>query len=88
MSRLGLYQEIAKRHGTVLEAASPGMRPQLGGGITKRPLADAVAASLVKELRNVGAEARLVSLNIDAFALNTDAFVYLSGCSFVKEDKL
>lgn len=81
MSKLGLYQEIAKRHGTVLEAASPGMRPQLGGGISKHPLADAVAASLAKELRKIGAEARLVPLH-------PDALVYLSGCSFVKEDKL
>lgn len=83
MSKLGLYQEIAKRHGTVIESTSPGVVPRIGGGNTKHPLATDVAELLARALREVGAEAKVCPADDEG-----RRFVYLSGCSFVKGDRL
>lgn len=83
MSHIGAYQAAAARCGTVIERCEPAVAPRIGGGITKHPLAPAVADQLVRDLRQLGAEAKIY----DPRELNDDrVFVYLSGCSFVKGD--
>ena len=83
MSRVGAYQAAAAHCGTVIERASPGIAPRIGGAITKHPLARDVAAALVRDLRQLGAEAK----TYDAREPGDDRlFVYLSGCSFQKGD--
>ena len=83
MSRVGAYQTAAARCGTVIERASRGVPPRIGGGITKHPLARATADALVKDLRQLGAEVRICDPH-DPY--NLGVFVYLSGCSFQKGD--
>lgn len=86
MSRVGIYQTTAARYGTVIEHADPHMAPRIGGGITKHPLARACADALVKDLRQLGAEAKIYNPRCDPS--NDSVFVYLSGCSFQKGDLL
>jgi len=83
VSRVGAYQAAAARCGTVIERADTVVAPRIGGGITKHPLARAVADALVRDLRQLGAEAKLY----DSRDPDDDrVFVYLSGCSFQKGD--
>jgi len=84
VSRIGAYQAAAARCGTVIERADTGIAPRIGGAITKHPLARATADALVKDLRQLGAEAKIY----DPRDPNDIArvFVYLSGCSFQKGD--
>lgn len=84
MSRIGAYQAAATRYGTVIERADRLVPPRIGGAITKHPLARATADALVKDLRQLGAEARIC----DPRDPNNIArvFVYLSGCSFQRGD--
>jgi hypothetical protein len=84
VSRVGAYQAAAARYGTVIESASKGLPPRIGGGITKHPLARATADALVKDLRQLGAEAKIC----DPRDPNNIArvFVYLAGGSFQKGD--
>lgn len=86
MSRLGSYQTAAARCGTVIERADPQCPPLFGGGVTKHPLARTVAAGLIRELNQLGAEAKVrESRDPD----DPDrVFVYLAGCSFHKTDLL
>ena len=83
MSRVGAYQAAAARCGTVIERASTGVAPRIGGGITKHPVDRKVAATLISDLRQLGAEARICRDSTDP---NSCVFVYLSGCSFQKGD--
>jgi hypothetical protein len=84
VNRVSAYQTAAARYGTVIERASRGVPPRIGGGITKHPLARATADALVKDLLQLGAEARIC----DPRDPNNIArvFVYLSGCSFQQGD--
>ena len=83
MSRVGVYQATAARYGTAIERADETIPPRIGGGITKHPLAVAVAEALAKDLRQLGAEAKVY----DPRNKQDDrVFVYLSGCSFQKGD--
>ena len=83
MSRVGVYQAIATRHGTVIVRADAFVTPRIGGAITKHPLAPAVAEALARELRQVGAEAKVW----DPCDPSDDrVFVYLAGCAFQKGD--
>ena len=82
LTRLELYQIAAKLCGTIFEAASPPFKPMIGGAVTKHPLAFDVAEHLAKECRDAGGEARLSDDKAG------HAFVYLSGCSFDRGDKL
>lgn len=82
MSRVGVYQATASRYGTVIERASRGVAPRIGGGITKHPLARDVAEALAKDLRALGAEVRIYPRNEQ----DDRVLVYLSGCSFQKGD--
>lgn len=81
VSRVGAYQVAAARCGTVIERASADIAPRIGGGITKHPLAKNVAETLVHDLRQLGAEAKVCHGSQDE-----RAFVYLSGCAFQKGD--
>ena len=85
MSRVGIYQAIAARHGTVIERADPNIVPRIGGAITKHPLAVDVALTLVRDLRQLGAEAKTYNAHEPG---DDRLFVYLAGCSFQKGDKL
>ena len=85
MSRVGIYQATAARYGTVIERADPNIVPRIGGAITKHSLACDVAQALVHALRNLGAEAKTYNTNEPG---DDRLFVYLSGCSFQKGDKL
>lgn len=78
MSRLSAYQAAAGRYGTVIESAT-----RIGGGITKHPLARATADALVKDLRQLGTEAKIYDPRDPNDAR---IFVYLSGDSFEKGD--
>jgi hypothetical protein len=82
VSRVGVYQAAAARCGTTIERASNGIPPRIGGGITKHPLARDVAETLVRDLKALGAEAKVCSHGPQ----DDQAFVYLSGCSFQKGD--
>ena len=83
MSRVGAYQAAAARYGTVIERNHPEEAPRFGGAITKHPLARATAEALIKDLRQLGAEAKIY----DPRDQNDDrVFVYLAGCSFVRGD--
>ena len=83
MSRVGAYQAAAARCGTLIERNHPEEAPRFGGAITKHPLAREVAEVLIKDLRQLGAEAKIY----DPRDPNDDrVFVYLSGCSFQKGD--
>lgn len=82
MSRVDAYQAAAARCGTVIERASAGVVPRIGGGITKHPVERKVAATLVSDLRQLGAEARIYPSGPN----DSRVFVYLSGCSFQKGD--
>lgn len=84
MSRVGAYQAAAARCGTVIERADTSVAPRIGGAITKHPLARATADALVKDLRQLGAEAKIVRGNPGV--VDAHVFVYLSGCSFQKGD--
>ena len=84
MSRVGAYQAAAARCGTVIERASSGVSPRIGGAITKHPLDRNVAATLVSDLRQLGAEARICG--VPDGSADSHVFVYLSGCSFQKGD--
>lgn len=84
MSKVGIYQTTAARYGTVIEPCSPGFAPTIGGGITKHPIARDAAVALTRDLRQLGAEARVT----DDDNAGERAFVYLSGCSFMKGDRL
>lgn len=84
MSRVGAYQAVAARCGTVFQLASTGVAPRIGGAITKHPLDRKVAAQAVSDLRQLGAEVRTCSAEPGDDRL----FVYLSGCSFVRGDLL
>lgn len=83
MSRVGAYQAAAARCGTVIERASDGIAPRIGGAVTKHPLDQEVAARLVRDLRQLGAEARAFRSEKPG---DDRLFVYLSGCSFQKGD--
>lgn len=82
MSRVRVYQATADRYGTVIERASKGIPPRIGGGITKHPLAREVAEALACDLRALGAEAKVCPQG----GQDDRVFVYLSGCSFQKGD--
>lgn len=83
MSRVGAYQAAAARCGTVIERADSAVPPRVGGAITKHPLARTVAEILIKDLRQLGAEAKIY----DSRDPDDDrVFVYLAGCSFQKGD--
>ena len=84
MSRVGAYQAAAARCGAIIERASTGVAPRIGGGITKHPVDRKVAATLVSDLRQLGAEARIFRDSTDP--TDSRVFVYLSGCSFQKGD--
>ena len=83
MSRIGIYQALAARHGTKIERADEYVAPRIGGAITKHPLTRDVAESLVKDLRQTGAEAKIWDPRDPA---DDRVFVYLAGCSFQKGD--
>jgi hypothetical protein len=83
VSRVGAYQAAAGRHGTVIERADTNGAPRIGGAITRHPLARATADALVKDLRQLGAEAKIHDPRDPSDAR---VFVYLSGCSFEKGD--
>jgi hypothetical protein len=83
VSRIGAYQAAAARCGTVIVRASTGVPPRIGGGITRHPLAPKAAETLVSDLRQLGAEARICGPDNTPDAR---VFVYLSGCSFQKGD--
>ncbi len=83
MSRVGAYQATAARYGTAIERNDPKEAPRFGGAITKHPLARATAEALVKDLRQLGAEAKIYDSREPGDAR---VFVYLSGCSFEKGD--
>lgn len=85
MSRVGAYQAAARRCGTVIERADAGIAPRIGGAITKHPLARATADALVRDLRQLGAEAKICDASGDP-SDGARVFVYLSGCSFQKGD--
>lgn len=76
------YQAAARDCGTRFVPASPGFAPLLGGAITKHPVALAVAGRLANAIRELGGEARIVGDNGD------QSFVYLSGCSFDRGERL
>ncbi len=82
MSRIDAYQTAAARYGTLIERASRGVPPRIGGGITKHPLARAIAEALANDLRALGAEVRIYPRN----AQDDRGLLYLSGCSFQKGD--
>lgn len=84
MSRVGAYQAAAGRYGTVIERADTSIAPRIGGAITKHPLARATADALVKDLRQLGAEAKIYDPRNPGDIARV--FVYLSGCSFQKGD--
>lgn len=87
MSRVGAYQAAAARCGTVIERADAHIAPRIGGAITKHPLDRSVADTLVRDLRQLGAEAKLYDPRRRAGDPGDDrVFVYLSGCSFQKGD--
>jgi DNA-binding transcriptional regulator YdaS (Cro superfamily) len=87
VSRVGAYQAAAARCGTAIERADVAISPRIGGAITKHPLAPEVAKTLVRDLRQLGAEAKLY--HPDRSEGEGDRlFVYLAGCSFVKGDLL
>ena len=83
MSRIGAYQAAAARSGTQIVRASAGIPPRIGGGITRHPLASTTAEALVRDLRQLGAEARICG---PQDTRDARVFVYLSGCSFQKGD--
>jgi hypothetical protein len=83
VSRIGSYQAAAARCGTVIEHASAGVPPRIGGGITKHPLDRNVADKLVKDHRQLGAEAKIYE---SGDPTDDRVFVYLAGCSFQKGD--
>lgn len=83
MSRVGAYQAAAARHGTVIARNCPGETPRIGGGITKHPLARDVAEALARDLRQLGAEAKIHDPHDPS---DDRVFVYLSGSSFQKGD--
>ena len=83
MSRVGAYQAAASRHGTAIQRNHPDEAPRFGGAITKHPLARSVADALVKDLRQLGAEAKIYDPRDPDDAR---VFVYLAGCSFQKGD--
>lgn len=83
VSRLGAYQDAAARCGTEIERADAHIAPRIGGGITKHPLARDVADARVRDLRQLGAEAKIYD---PRDASDDRVFVYLSGCSFQKGD--
>jgi len=84
VSRVDAYQAAAGRYGTEIERVEPDVAPRLGGGITKHPLARATAEVLVKDLRQLGAEAKIYDPR-DPNDIGR-VFVYLSGCAFQKGD--
>jgi len=83
VSRVGAYQAVAARCGTVIERADAGVAPRIGGAITKHPLARGVANTLVRDLRQLGAEAKIYDPREPG---DDRVFVYLAGCSFQKGD--
>ena len=83
MSRIGAYQAAAARCGTLIVRASTGVPPRIGGGITRHPLAHTTADQLVRDLRQLGAEAKICGPEDTSDAR---VFVYLAGCSFQKGD--
>ena len=83
MSRIGIYQTTAARYGTEIERVEADVAPRIGGGITKHPLARMTADALVKDLRQIGAEAKIYDPRDPS---DDRVFVYLSGCSFQKGD--
>ncbi len=83
MSRVGAYQAAAARCGTVIERCEEHIAPRIGGAITKHPLARDVADGLVRDLRQLGAEAKLYDPRDPN---DPRVFVYLAGCSFQKGD--
>lgn len=83
MSRMGAYQAAAARCGTLIVRASTSVPPRIGGGITRHPLAHKTADILVRDLRQLGAEAKICG---PQNTIDGRVFVYLSGCSFVKGD--
>lgn len=84
--RVALYQSAAELAGTKFERADPAIRSNIAGGITKHPLAHAVAETLATRCRAAGGEAKL--LPEDRSKPDGFAFVYLSGCSFDHKDHL
>lgn len=85
MSRVGAYQTAAARYGTAIERADVAIPPRIGGAITKHPLAPDVAKTLVRDLRQLGAEAKLYHPDRSE---DDRVFVYMAGCSFLKGDLL
>jgi predicted nucleic acid-binding Zn ribbon protein len=83
VNRIDAYQAAAERCGTVIERAEARVAPRLGGGITKHPLARSVADALIRDLKALGAEAKIYD---PRYARDDRVFVYLSGCSFQKGD--
>lgn len=83
MSRISAYQAAAARCGTVIERADAGIAPRIGGAITKHPLDRTVADTLVRDLRQLGAEAKIYETREPG---DDRVFVYLAGCSFQKGD--
>jgi len=83
VSRVGAYQVAAARCGTEIERVEADVVPRIGGGITKHPLARDVADALVRDLRQLGAEAKIYD---PRDAIDARVYVYLSGCSFQKGD--
>lgn len=83
MSRVGAYQVAAARCGTVIERVDVSIPPRIGGAITKHPLAPDVAKTLVRDLRQLGAEAKLYQPDRSE---DDRVFVYLTFRSFQKGD--
>jgi len=91
VSRIGAYQAAAARYSTTIERADASLPPRVGGAITKHPLAPAIANALVRDLRQLGAEAKTYDPRSGAYAKEPGddrLFVYLAGCSFQKTDRL
>lgn len=83
MSRVGIYQTTAACYGTAIERADETIPPRIGGGITKHPLDRTIAEALARDLRQLGAEAKVYDPRNKQ---DERVFVYLSGCSFQKGD--
>lgn len=85
MSRVGAYQAAATRCGTTIVRADPNLRPLHGGAVTKHPLTNDAANTLVKELRQLGADAKIADSG-DDYA--SSVYVYLACSSFQRSDLL